>query len=36
VRVDDGFWQVTGPDLPAGTEVRVTGSDGSMLQVVAA
>ena len=36
VRVDDGFWQVTGPDLPDGTEVRVTGSDGAMLQVVAA
>lgn len=35
-KVDDTVWQVTGPELPAGTKVRVTGLDGSTLQVVPA
>ena len=28
VEVDDSTWRVKGPDLPAGTPVRVTGVDG--------
>ena len=32
-RVGDGFWKVRGPDLPAGTPVRVTGVDGVVLIV---
>ncbi|MCX5520715.1 NfeD family protein [Kaistia defluvii] len=35
IRIDDTTWSVTGPDLPAGTRVRVTGFDGSVLKVVA-
>jgi membrane protein implicated in regulation of membrane protease activity len=33
LRVDDTYWRVTGPDLPSGTRVRVTGNDGSVLSV---
>lgn len=33
-RIDDTLWRVTGPDLPAGTRVRVTGVEGTMLAVV--
>jgi inner membrane protein len=33
VRIDDTLWRVTGPDLPAGTRVRVTAADGSRLRV---
>lgn len=29
VTVDDSTWRVRGPDLPAGTLVRVTGVDGT-------
>ena len=36
IRIDDTTWSVTGPDLPAGTRVRVTGFDGAVLKVVAA
>ncbi len=33
-RVHDTSWRVTGPDIPAGTRVRVTGvTDGVVLQV---
>lgn len=33
-RVQDTVWRVTGPDLPAGTRVRVAGvADGVVLQV---
>jgi membrane protein implicated in regulation of membrane protease activity len=32
-RVGDGYWKVRGPDLPAGTEVRVTAADGALLVV---
>jgi membrane protein implicated in regulation of membrane protease activity len=33
VRIDDSIWRVSGPDLPAGTRVRVTSTDGAMLNV---
>jgi inner membrane protein len=32
-RVGDGYWKVRGPDLPVGTEVRVTAVDGTLLVV---
>lgn len=32
-KVDDSTWRVEGPDLPAGTQVTVTGVDGSVLKV---
>ena len=35
IALDDTVWRVTGPDLPAGTRVRVTGADGAVLTVVA-
>lgn len=33
MRVGDSTWKVTGPDLPAGTRVRVIGADGIALRV---
>jgi membrane protein implicated in regulation of membrane protease activity len=33
VRVGDTLWLVTGDDFPVGTEVRVTGIDGTILKV---
>ena len=33
MRVDDGAWNVTGPDCPARTQVRVVGWEGNTLQV---
>ena len=36
IRLDDAFWMVEGPDLPAGSDVRITGADGMTLQVEAA
>lgn len=33
LRVDDSQWRITGPDAPAGTQVRVTAADGSTLRV---
>jgi membrane protein implicated in regulation of membrane protease activity len=36
VRFDDAIWAAKGPDLPAGTKVRVTGVDGKVLFVEAA
>jgi len=36
VTVDDSTWKVKGPDLPAGTPVRVTGVDGTVFTVEAA
>ncbi|MDR7035451.1 membrane protein implicated in regulation of membrane protease activity [Methylobacterium sp. BE186] len=32
---DDTLWRITGPDLPAGSRVRVTGMTGTMLTVAA-
>ncbi|MDQ0011259.1 membrane protein implicated in regulation of membrane protease activity [Luteibacter jiangsuensis] len=34
-RVGDGMWLVTGPDLPLGATVEVTGIDGTTLRVKA-
>ena len=36
LRIDDTNWRVTGPDLPSGTRVKVTGNDGAVLWVGAA
>jgi inner membrane protein len=36
IRLDDTIWQVMGPDLPAGTRVRVIASTGRDLTVEAA
>jgi membrane protein implicated in regulation of membrane protease activity len=36
VQIADAFWEVAGPELPAGAHVRVTGADGMTLQVEAA
>ena len=36
IRAGDTLWLVTGPELPAGREVRVTGQDGVLLKVEAA
>ena len=33
VQIADAYWTVTGPDLPAGTTVRLTGADGMTLEV---
>ena len=33
VTVDDSTWKVKGPDLPAGTHIRVTGVDGVVFLV---
>ncbi|HZF97198.1 MAG TPA: NfeD family protein [Pseudoxanthomonas sp.] len=35
VQLDDAYWVVTGPDLPAGTQVRIAGADGMTLLVEA-
>lgn len=36
VQIADAYWEVTGPELPAGTHVRVTGAEGMTLQVESA
>jgi membrane protein implicated in regulation of membrane protease activity len=36
MKVDDSVWRVSGPDLPAGAKVMVTGADGTTLTVEAA
>ncbi|SFF23318.1 hypothetical protein SAMN04488120_10176 [Fontimonas thermophila] len=33
LRVDDTQWRITGPDAPAGTQVRVVAADGTTLRV---
>ena len=33
IHVDDTMWKVAGEDLPEGTQVRVTGVDGTLLTV---
>lgn len=36
IRIDDTSWRVSGPDLAAGSKVKVTGVDGGTLKVDAA
>ena len=36
IRLDDTTWTVSGPDLPAGARVKVTGSSGGRLTVESA
>lgn len=36
VQIADAFWDVTGPDMPAGTPVRIVGASGMTLVVEAA
>lgn len=36
IKAGDTLWLVTGPELPAGAEVRVIGQDGVLLKVEAA
>ncbi|MFN3766038.1 MAG: NfeD family protein [Aliihoeflea sp.] len=33
IRLGDTLWLITGPDLPAGTRVRVVGAEGTTLKV---
>ena len=33
IAVDDSFWQVTGPELEKGAQVKVVGANGSIFQV---
>jgi membrane protein implicated in regulation of membrane protease activity len=33
VQIADAYWDVSGPELPAGTTVRIVGADGMTLQV---
>jgi membrane protein implicated in regulation of membrane protease activity len=33
LHVDDSQWRISGPDVPAGTQVRVVAADGSTLRV---
>ena len=33
VRIDDTVWRVSGPDVPAGTRVKITQADGASLTV---
>ncbi|WP_068824990.1 NfeD family protein [Pseudomonas sp. BMS12] len=33
IKAGDSLWLVSGPDLPAGSSVRVTGQDGVILKV---
>ncbi|RJF70517.1 NfeD family protein [Rhodopseudomonas palustris] len=35
VRIDDTFWRVTGPDVPAGSRVKIVQADGVNLIVAA-
>lgn len=36
IRIDDTNWRISGPDLPSGAKVRVTGVDGAVLAVTRA
>ena len=33
VQIADAYWEVAGPELPAGTHVRIVGGDAMSLQV---
>ena len=36
VQIADAYWDVSGPELPAGVPVRIVGAEGMLLQVAAA
>jgi membrane protein implicated in regulation of membrane protease activity len=36
VQIADAYWDVSGPELPAGVPVRIVAADGMLLQVEAA
>lgn len=36
LHVDDTFWRVEGPELPAGTPITVVGVDGTLLRIARA
>jgi membrane protein implicated in regulation of membrane protease activity len=36
VKIGDSIWRVQGPELPKGTQVKVTGADGTVLKVMPA
>lgn len=36
VQIADAYWDVSGPELPAGTPVRIVGAEGMTLQIEAA
>lgn len=36
VQIADAYWDVSGPELPAGAPVRIVGAEGMLLQVAAA
>jgi len=36
VRIDDTIWRVAGPDVPAGSRVKIVQADGASLTVAAA
>ena len=36
VRIDDTIWRVAGPDVPAGSRVKIVQADGASLTVTAA
>jgi membrane protein implicated in regulation of membrane protease activity len=36
VQIADAYWDVSGPDLPAGASVRIVGAEGMTLKVEAA
>ncbi len=33
IKAGDSLWLVTGPDLPAGAQIKVIGQDGVLLKV---
>ncbi|MGI9504126.1 MAG: NfeD family protein [Geminicoccaceae bacterium] len=34
IKLGDGTWAVTGPDLPAGHMVEIVGAEGALLKVI--
>ncbi|TXH73205.1 MAG: NfeD family protein [Lysobacteraceae bacterium] len=36
VQIADAYWEVSGPELPAGASVRIVGADGMTLRVESA
>lgn len=36
LKLDDTMWRISGPDLPVGTRIKVTGFEGAILKVEAA